>query len=183
MPVQNDILLQKAVTGDTVAFSKLVKEHQNELFHFALSVSKGDHATASDILQEALVKAFLNIKKFNRQASFKTWLWTIIRREFINFVTRPKTRAAGVELDRDVLVESKQEKELTEKQRNTALRSLISTLNVTEQEIIILVDLEEQRYDTVAEILDISPSAVKSRLFRARKQLMRLVLENKKLFL
>lgn len=183
MPVQNDILLQKAVNGDTVAFSALVKEHQNELFNFALSISSGNHAIASDILQEALVKAFLNIKKFNRQSSFKTWLWTIIRREFINFVTRPKTRMVGVELDSDVPVESKQEEKMTEDQRFHALRHLISQLSVSDQEVLVLVDFEERRYDDAAESLGISVSAVKSRLFRARKQLMTLVLENRKLFL
>ncbi|MCK5808883.1 DUF134 domain-containing protein, partial [bacterium] len=75
------------------------------------------------------------------------------------------------------------EEQMTEKQRFQALRQLISQLSVSDQEIIVLIDFEEQRYDDAAQVLGLSVSAVKSRLFRARKQLMALVLENKKLFL
>ena len=138
---------------------------------------------AEDILQEALMKAFTHMSDFKEDASFKTWLWTIIRREFINFVTRPKTRSIGVPIIGEFSDGDSFEDEIAKKQRSEALWRLIGELSVDEQEVIILVDMEGYRYDEAAEMIGLTVPALKSRLFRARKKLIKQAVEQRKLFL
>ncbi len=179
-------LIKRAVAGDVHAFEELVRDHKQGLYSFALGMTGGDHAAAADVLQEALLKAFLNISRFRGESSFMTWLWRITRNEFVDYRVSPKT-SGNLPLD-DI-----PEKELSrdrggfddaiaEAQRSENLHRLIGMLSAEHREVIALVDLQELRYDEAAPLLGISESALKSRLFRARENLFKLALEHKKLF-
>ncbi len=178
-------LLKRAVAGDVRAFEELVKDHKQGLYSFALGLTGGDHAAAADVLQEAFLKAFLNISRFRGECSFMTWLWRITRNEFVDYRVSPKT-SGNLPLD-DI-----PEKELTkgrdfdetlaEEQRREQLHRMLGMLSAEHREVIALVDLQELRYDEAAALLGVSESAIKSRLFRARENLFKLALEHKKLF-
>ena len=178
-------LIKRAIAGDVTAFEKLVKEHKQGLYSFALGMSGGDHASASDVLQEALLKAFLNIGKFRGDCSFMTWLWRITRNEFVDYRTSPKT-SGNLPLDdipeKDLTRSRSFDETIAEDQRREHLHRLIGMLSDEHREAIALVDLQELRYDEAAAMLGISESAFKSRLFRARENLFKLALEHKKFF-
>ena len=78
MKDDNDLIV-RACSGDTYAFEQLVKTRYDKYFAFALSFSGGNYSNARDILQSALLKSFLAIKKFKMQSSFDTWMWKIIK--------------------------------------------------------------------------------------------------------
>lgn len=180
------ILVDRAREGDVSAFEELVNLHKQKMFSFSLSIAGWDHAVASDILQEALIKAFLYIRNFRGSSSFQTWLWKIVKNELINYKTNPKTtkdvyleELTGLELNSTETMEF----DMVEEEKNNNLRKLISMLSVEHKEVITIVDLQETNYDDAAEMLGLSISALKSRLFRARECLTKLAVKNKKLFL
>ncbi len=186
---KNDIenqLIKRAIAGDVDAFAKLVKEHESSLFAHACFLSKNEK-DAEDILQEAFLKAFIYIKNFKGDSSFKTWLWKIIRNEFYNFKTSKKTPGHDLYLEDFAELDNPNQKTAPENQffieeQKNLLKSLINKLSQKYKEVIILVDLQEKTYEEVAEILEISIPALKSRLFRAREKLTEITLKNKKLF-
>ncbi len=182
---ENRELIRRATQGDTAAFEELVVRHKQALYGYALGMTGGDHAAAADILQETLLKAFLNISRFRGDCAFITWLWRIARNEFADYRRSPKT-AENAPLDaapEHLLVRDHSlEEEMTGRQRREALYALLAMLPPEHREAIVLVDIQELRYDEAAALIGISESALKSRLFRARENLLEVAMANKKLF-
>jgi len=179
-------LIREAKDGNVASFEKLLKINYNKLFSFALNITGGKHADASDILQEAVIKVFLNIKKFKEKSSFSSWLWTTIRNEFINYSLSPKTRSNvnfGFNVENIEKVGDSSEKEMIVKEKKEQLRQLVAELPMKHKEIITLVEFQEMTYEETANFLGISIDSVKVRLFRARKDLHSLAVKNAKRFL
>jgi RNA polymerase sigma-70 factor (ECF subfamily) len=173
-------LLEKAIDGDKKAFCELVRMHQTKLRSFAVNIAGGNSSLADDILQEALVKAYLSITKYQINGKFTTWLWRIIKNELINHLRSPATK---VEMRSDTETEEKQvfiaenntESALIEKDVRSEVHFLISTLPEKLKIAIVLVDIDEVNYEDAAEILEISLSALKSRIFKGRRKLAELI--------
>lgn len=182
LDIEEKILVEKAVDGDTKAFEKVVKMHNEKIFSFALSITGGNDATAKDIVQEALIKAFFNIRKFNRKSSFMSWLWRILRNEFLNYKKAVGTRDLLLSEDFKIDPESRNcdnTEKLIEQEKHTRLLELISMLPMKDKEIITLVDLNEMEYEEASEILGISANSTRNRAFRARARLAGLAEKHK----
>ncbi len=176
-------LIAAAQKGDIPAFETLVRRHHRTLYKFALGITRGNEHDAADILQEALIKAFLGIDRFEERSSFSSWLWRIIRNVFIDQVrlrgleTEPLDEEEG-----EAAREGTPEEQLLEQERRDHLLALVARLPEKHAEIVILVELMGLSYEEAAEYLDIPVGSVRSRLSRAREQLTELVEKNMELF-
>ena len=173
------ILVRQAAGGDVKAFNDLIKATENKLFSFAMSISAGNRDTAEEIYQEALVKAFVNIGKFEGKSSFSTWIWTIIKNSYIDFVSESGKHVSledleGFEPSSDIPAELG----LIRDDRAKMLRKLISELPVQYCEVITLIDLQEMEHSEAAELLGIDKNLLKVRLFRARSALEKMIKAN-----
>lgn len=176
-------LLKKAINGDKKAFCKLISMHRAKLRSFAVNIAGGNSALADDILQEALVKAYLSITRYEIKGSFTTWLWRIIKNELINHFRSPATRIeSNSEPETDdrqyFISEDNTEAALIEKDTKTEVQFLISNLPEKLKVAITLVDIDEISYEDAAKILEISLSALKSRVFKGRRKLAELIAKN-----
>lgn len=169
-------LIEKAVDGDSQAFEKLVDVHLYKLRMFSLSISGGNHDIADEILQEALIKAFLNIKGFRIQSEFTTWLWKIVRNE-LKMYWRKHKNWKMVSLDdlnpAYLKVESCAEKKLSDSENTELVNTLLSKLSHKLKEAVVLIDIQEMTYKDAAEVLDISVTALKSRVLKGRRNLVK----------
>jgi len=183
---EQKILIKRATEGDIRAFETLVKQHRQKLHSFALSITGGDYASAGDILQEALLNAYLYIKNFKGESSFTSWLWRIVRNEFLKHQKNPKT---AVNLYLEELKLKKEhgvndvEAEVIKNERKKNIRKIVSTLSVKYSEAVTLIVFQEMSYDEASEILNVSVNTLKSRVLRAKEKISELVLENRQLFL
>lgn len=185
MSLEEKKLVNKAVKGDIESFEKLIRLEENKLFAFALTISGGNRPVAEDIYQDAIIKAYLNITKFNRRSSFSTWLWRIIRNAYFDHIKTEK-RWGGINIDDiegfEPSVVDSSELELIKEDRTALMRKLISTLPVPFMEVITLVDLQEMEHDEVSELTGIDKNVLKVRLHRARAKLTELIEEHRKYF-
>ena len=183
--IEENLLIKKAVSGDVDAFEKLICLQENKIFSFALSISGGNRSVAEDIYQEAMIKAFLNIGKFNRISSFSTWLWKIIRNAYFDHM-KSENRWSGINIDDiegfEPSIDSDSDIELIKNDRSAIIRKLISKLPVPYMEVITLIDLQEMEHDEVSELTGINKGVLKVRLHRARAKLTTLIEENLKYF-
>lgn len=183
IPSDEKTLVRRAVAGDVLAFNELLKETGSKLFSFAMSICGGDRGTAEEIYQEALVKAFINIGRFEGKSSFSTWMWTIIRNSYIDFISDSGKNISledieGFEPSSDIPAEL----ELVREDRAKMLRKLISELPVPYSEVITLIDLQEMEHSEAAELLGIDKNLLKVRLHRARNALEKAILSNIEFF-
>ena len=129
----------------------------------------GERADADDLVQETLVKALANIDKFEAGTQLKSWLFTIMRNTFCSRAKRASREIPGLEdyMDNMVLPPG-QEWSLRGRELGRAFRQLPDQ----SREIIMLVVVLGESYETAAEICDCAVGTVKSRLNRARHQLL-----------
>jgi len=84
---------------------------------------------------------------------------------------------------KEISDETSYEDSVDENSKITSLRKIIGELPEKYAEIITLIDLQEMKYEEAAEILELSKSAVRSRISRAREKLSEIILKNKRLFI
>lgn len=178
--------IHNAQKGDSESFEKLVKAHYQTLYRFTLSITRGNENIASDVLQNALIKAFESISGFQGKCSFTSWLWVIIKNEFITHLRKESGHAffsanqtEGDAVDTDL---PSAEENIHEEQRKENLTKMIEQLPENYKEIITMVELSGMSYVEASEFLDIPVGSIKSRLSRARDELHRLVEKNMELF-
>ncbi len=168
-------LIDRAIEGDRAAFSRLIEMNQERLFASMLQVT-GSPDEAEEVVQEAFIRVFVKLHTFQRNSQFFTWLYRIA---FNSALTRRRRKRARVSLDycRDnngleVPDETDGVDEpMLRQERVSMVREAMKTLTDEHRSILILREMEENSYEDIAEILEISIGTVRSRLSRARRQL------------
>lgn len=184
MNITEKELIILASKGDKKAFCDLISMHRSKLRSFAVSITGGNIHLADDILQEALIKAYVSMKNYELRSSFTTWLWRIIKNEFINYIRDPETKIEMIsdsEDDTGVVLRSEEcsEGDMIREDVKKEVHQLINALPVKLKMAIVLIDIQEMPYEEAARILEISLTAMKSRVFKGRKRMAEIMNEKK----
>lgn len=169
-------LVARARQGDDAAWTALVRRHQEPLFrlvYLMLGARPGETAAAEDVTQEAFVNAYLKLDQFEDGRPLRPWLLAIAAN-----LARNRRRSVGrhwAALRRwweKVQVE-KEAATPAEERRDDArvLSQAIRRLSVDHQQALYLRYFLELAEAEMAEVLDVAPGTVKSRLYRARQAL------------
>lgn len=179
--------LAQARQGHPEAFDVLVEMHSARLFSVCFSYL-GNRQDAEDCVQETLIKAYRGLKEYNGLSSFYTWIYRIAINTCLDFHRKNK-RHASLSVDEALETEDSliyqqipDQGPLPDEQAETAemtrlVREEIDGLPDYLRDIIILRDLEGLSYHELSEILRLSEGTVKSRLSRARHQLMERIIK------
>ena len=139
-----------------------------------------------DVSQEVFLKVYRSISSFKGDSAFSTWLYRIAKNTALDFVRKRKQNtlsidSSGEESDgfdiADDATDSSPEKKILESERSAVLKKAISMLSYEHREIIILRDISDYSYEEIALRLGIEAGTVKSRLFRAREALRKILLK------
>ncbi len=146
----------------------LINRSRGRLYRMALAWS-GEHATADDLVQEALTKALQNRAQLRDQDKLNAWLFRILANCWREHLRRRRT---DVPFEDDHVVNWHcPEKEHQERQLVARVRGGIGGLPPRDRQVLTLVDLEEMSYAETAEVLEVPIGTVMSRLSRARARL------------
>ena len=168
-------LIDETLAGESAAFGQLVRRYQDRLYNTVLHVV-GHAEDARDIVQDALVHAYVKLETFQRNSAFYTWLYRIA---FNVAISRRRRRhvAVSVEYAREAggvepVDQGENPTERIERQeQNRQVRQALSELTEEHRAILVLREIDGCCYETIAEILDLPIGTVRSRLHRARLQL------------
>src|ERR1700691_1595521 len=178
----NDLdLAHASKNGDVGAFEELVKQYDRKLFRIAQSVTHNVE-DSQDAVQEALLKAFQNLDQFREESQFSTWLVRItvneslrklrkrraIREVALNEDFQPGVDALPIEVT-DWAPDPEQLYWASE--LRLILVKALSELELISRTVFVLRDIEGLSTDQTADVLNLSPTAVKARLWRSRLQL------------
>jgi RNA polymerase sigma-70 factor (ECF subfamily) len=161
--------------GDQDAYTDLVLEYQRAVFNLTYRML-GDTVEAEDAAQEAFLRAYRNLDRYDTTRSFKTWVLSIASNYCIDIIR--KRRLSWLSLD-DLLpgevmsaIEHQSIEELmVDGERDRNVQEMMTLLKPDERAIIILRYWNDLAYEEIADALDINVGVVKSRLFRARQAL------------
>ncbi|MBM4168039.1 MAG: RNA polymerase sigma factor [Ignavibacteria bacterium] len=162
--------------GDLTAFDELVRSHQAYAFGLALRLLHNE-IEAEDVTQEAFVKAWRHIDRFDPNRKFTTWLYKIVVNLCLDMIRARKnarrlfspieTIPTNLEpTDRNDPMESQSNWELCQ-----LIRDITADLAVTQRLVFTLRDLENLSIQEVCEITGLSVASVKTNLHYARKNI------------
>jgi RNA polymerase sigma-70 factor (ECF subfamily) len=181
---REETLIQAGQRGDLQALNVLFRRHHPSLFHSVMRVMH-NREDAEDALQDGLLSAFRNLKKFEGRSQFSTWLTRIVINAALMRRRSMATRllaTSSLEPDREdetPLAERVASKSLTPEQllgRQEILeifRAHIEELSPALRSVFLLRIVQECTTNEAAEILSVPINTVKARLWRARHQLAR----------
>lgn len=169
-------LVRLSREGSEEAFAELVKIYKIKVFNLAYSLTR-DRDVADDLAQEAFIKAYYALPRFQSRSGFGTWLYRIAINHVRDYL-RKKSRMIQISIENikesSILQEDKtmkEEKEPIEEQRKQLVRQSIRSLPEKHQVILSLRDIQGFSYEEISKILKISAGTVDSRIHRARKML------------
>jgi RNA polymerase sigma-70 factor (ECF subfamily) len=167
--------VRAALTGDQDAFAELVYTYQDSVYNLCYRML-GERTEAEDAAQETFLKAYLNLKRYDPERSFKTWLLTIASNHCIDRLRRRRMKWLSIDdqLPPNVSLRSDEpepEDAMLFTQRSQAVQELLDKLAPDYRAAVVLRYWYDYSYLEIADILDTTESAVKSRLFRARQML------------
>lgn len=170
------LLVQRTLAGDQQAFGELVHRFERDVFNLAYRMLN-ERTEAEDAAQEAFLRAYANLERYDPARSFKTWILSITSNHCIDRLRR--RRLVWLSLEEEPLmphpaltsdIPGPEETTLTN-ERNLLVQGLLDDLNPEYRLAVILRYWYDLSYAEIAQMLDTTESAVKSRLFRARQAL------------
>lgn len=176
-------LLERLRAGDEAAFETLVREHSGRLLAVARRYMRNEEA-ARDAVQEAFLSAFRSIGRFQGTSNISTWLHRIAvnaclmklrsgRRHAETSIEEllPQFDETGHRMATETDWPESAEAALGRSQTRAAVRAAIEGLPENYRSVLILRDIEELSTAETADVLKVTPTAVKIRLHRARQAL------------
>ena len=184
--IDDAVLVEQCRYGDSGAMERLILKYQNRIYNVILKMC-ANVDDAAELTQDTFVKIIENIDRFEGRSGFYTWAFRIAVNLTLNYCKRSvKLGFRSLEAEGDEHNEQTKEalkeflrddsspdpaavaanKELCE----IAIKSLIK-LDDGQRAVVVLRDIEGMNYAQIAEVLDIEPGTVKSRLSRARSNL------------
>ncbi len=173
-------LIRRCTTGDEVACTELVAEHQRMVFTLALHLL-GDRDEALDLSQEVFLRVFRTLASFRGQSALRTWIYRIVINQARNRQRwwRRRHRGSQVSLDDHVQqcgeIESAvtvlPDRALASKETADRIWKALEQLPFDQRTALILREIDGLRYEEIAFSLGVAVGTVKSRLTRARQAL------------
>ncbi|MCP4683354.1 MAG: RNA polymerase sigma factor [Desulfobacterales bacterium] len=177
-------LIKAFQKGNRSAFDRLVLNHQEKIFNLCYWFLQ-DYEEASDMAQDAFIKAFRSLKKFRFQSAFSTWLYRIAANTCKNRLKSSEYRHKkksislsnpGGNEETNRLMEIKDRspspgQKLEAKERRILIRKGIDSLAPKRRVLLVLRDIQGLSYEEISQITSLNPGTVKSGLSRARLDL------------
>jgi RNA polymerase sigma-70 factor (ECF subfamily) len=163
-----DDLEKRFSEGDSAAFEELFRARQNEVYRWVLRLVR-DHAAAEDLTIETFWRAYRAAGRFDPERSLGAWLRTIATNLARSYVGRQRPEVVVEDLARYGPTVSKTPDPLGENRR--AIVQAFERLPEKLRSVALLALIEEVSYAEIAAAMGISVSAVKTRVFRAVRQL------------
>lgn len=172
-------LIERSRNGDVAAFDRLVRRYERNVYNTAYRLS-GSYDDASDIAQEAFVRAWNNLKNFRGDSAFSTWIYRIVTNTFLDDRKRKKARphrsleeivSPNGEGPMELQIEDPAplpQMQLENDEQREILQRAILTLPEAQRIMITLYHNDNKSYEEIAEIMELPMGTVKSRLNRAR---------------
>ena len=178
---QNDeALVRLAQGGDTRAFDELVVRYRDKVYRLALRILRHEE-DAAEALQEAFLSAYRGLKNFKVESTFSTWLYRVAtnaalmryRRRREGHVSLEQSQSPNGDGEPMAIPDWSAQPldELLDAETREVMSDSVQRLPEDLRTVFLLRDVEELSNAQVADVLDLTVAAVKSRLHRARKNL------------
>lgn len=165
-PLEDDFLIQQIIASkDDACIEVLYKRYSNKIYRKCLSMVK-DSALAEDLMHDVFIKSLLKLPTFKRRSKFSTWLYSITFNHCMDSI-RKRRRMGFVEISEEVYQIEDYKNTLIEVEMRRMME-LLEMLKAHEKAILWMKYHDGLSIKEIQEILNVSESAIKMRLARAK---------------
>lgn len=176
-------LVRLVVGGDCSAFEPLFMRHKDAIY--AMLVKRATNIDdVEDLLQEAFMKAFVNIDRYNADYDFGAWICTIAKNTFVDFNRSRRSKALNPETNLPLeggsaaqAAAPSPEESIINAQQRAQIERYIAALPEDYRRLFTMRFLEEYTYEEIAEALQMKLNTVKTRIHRVRAMMCKLITE------
>ncbi len=177
-------LVVLALDGDAMAFETLVQRYREGIYTLFLHRTGGNKEDSNDLVQESILKIYLNLQKYNPQFGFGQWAYTIARNTFIDYVRRRRDELSIDQLGNAApsltpSFDESADQHLINEQHNVQLERCMAALPEKYRTMVEMRFMRDLSYEEIAAQLAIPIGTVKTQIHRARERLCKLLAENK----
>jgi len=165
--------IAQAQKGDDRAFGNLVEAYQIPVYNLCYRML-GTAGDAEDASQEAFLRAYRNMKRYDSNRNFTTWILSIASHYCIDLLRKRRIKWLSIENDEaGPLAEAGPSPEATAvmSEKQAAVQTVLKELAPVDRSVVVLKYWYDMSYEEIAGTLSLTESAVKSRLHRARRDL------------
>lgn len=170
--------IREILKGDTSKFTYFVETYQDMAVNIAFRICR-NRAEAEDIAQISFVRAFHNLHSFKKKSKFSTWLYQIVYNTALTEIRKSVHKTEFVDYKHSGLQNEYSEfdtmNSISQKERKNMIDWALSKIPESEAVILTLFYLEENSVKEVAEIMGLSPTNIRVKLHRARKNLANVI--------
>jgi len=163
--------------GDSLGFERIVEVYRENLILFIQQYVR-DFSAAEDVAQDVFVKLYVKKPHFLPSASFKTWLYTIAKREAINYLKKHKHQDGT---EQSILKNQEDDRNyleiILEDEKKRVLHKILNELKSEYRQVLYLRYFEEMSVEDISVLLKKRPSQISDRLYHAKKALRMIILE------
>lgn len=164
----DQVLVHRAREGDRQALEQLLRRHHQRVWAICRRIA-GNDADAADATQEALIAVVRNLHRFDGRSRFTTWLYRVATNACLDEIRRRSRRPVAVPtVDERTVTAPDHATDVVDRR---IVDEALTALSPEFRAAVTLRDLCDLDYATIAEILDIPPGTVRSRIARARAEL------------
>ena len=176
--MNDETLVEKCVSGDTKAQRHLFDRFAPKMLGVVMRYIN-DKERADDVLQDAFIKVFKNIHKFEHTGSLEGWIRRIMVNTALDQIRKNKKKQNNVELDNDSYFELKQDSSAEEILQAESLMKIVQSLPEGYRTVFNLFAIEGYSHKEIAEELGITENTSKSQYSRAKSTLRELLIKYK----
>lgn len=180
-------LVARAKAGDDEAFAQLMRANETRIYNLALRMT-GNSEDAMDLAQEAFLNAWRGLKFFKGDSAFSTWVYRLASNACIDHLRRAKRRQdisqpMPVDEENDSQPDIPDERfqpehELERQELRQAVTNGLQQLSDEHRQVLVMREINGLSYQEIADVLDLEPGTVKSRIARARNSLRKILVDS-----
>ncbi len=171
-------LISESLSGRSAAFGILVRRYQDRLYNTVYRLL-GNSEDAQDVVQESFISAYQSLDSFKGDAKFFTWLYRIAMNAAISLKRKKKATVSletGSKHDLaidplDQSLDNQPGDAMERQEEEDRLQAALDKLSPEHKSVIVLKDIEDMKYEEIAEVLEVPIGTIRSRLHRARLEL------------
>ena len=164
-------VIAQVLAGETEQYAQVVNRYQHALYRHAASMVL-DHDAAADMVQDAFVRAYTNLKECRDHGRFRAWLFQTLRNRCLDYLKEPRRRHVRLDDAEPLFGTTEGPGALAERNELRAdITRALADLPSDQREAFVMHYVDGMAYEAMAELLDASVSALKMRALRARQTL------------
>ena len=171
METPSDSAVMKLVqAGDSAQLALLFARYHVPLFRYLLHMTR-NQAISEDLTQEVFFRVLKYARSYDPSLPFSVWLYGIARHAYVDLLRKQRPEVASADVSKTRSTEPMPEEVFSRKQEAMFLQEALQQLSEGKREVLVLSRFHNLRYEDIARILQCEVGTVKTRVYRALKEL------------